>query len=167
MFQERDLKKAERRLKEECADRAHSDKEQKARQEKTAHLQKEIKRLRRTVHTLQRHMLVSISTPGYLTQYRLNVTLLHWNAHNICINVSHTSLFLLIRSGLEGSLSHAEEEHCVLGEVECVEKTLRKRRAELREADRLLLEAEMELKDTRAKVWPSVGESHYSLHYIF
>ncbi len=40
----------------------------------------------------------------------------------------------------------------MLGEVECVEKTLRKRRAELREADRLLLEAEMELKDTRAKV---------------
>ncbi len=95
MFQEHDLKKAERRLKEECADRAHSDKEQKARQEKTADLQKEIKRLRRTVHTLQRHMLVSISTPGYLTQYRLNVTLLHWNSHNICINVSHTSLFFV------------------------------------------------------------------------
>ncbi len=74
MFQERDLKKAERRLKEECADRAHSNKEQQALQEKTADLQKEIKRLRKTVHTLQRHMLVSISTPVYLTQYRLNVT---------------------------------------------------------------------------------------------
>uniref|UniRef100_A0A671KCE9 Centriolin n=1 Tax=Sinocyclocheilus anshuiensis TaxID=1608454 RepID=A0A671KCE9_9TELE len=56
---ERDLKKAERRLKEECADRAHSDKEQQALQEKTADLQREIKRLRRTVHTLQRHTSVS------------------------------------------------------------------------------------------------------------
>uniref|UniRef100_A0A672NRV6 Centriolin n=1 Tax=Sinocyclocheilus grahami TaxID=75366 RepID=A0A672NRV6_SINGR len=60
--------------------------------------------------------------------------------------------FWFIRSGLESSLSHAEEEQCVLGEVECVEKTLLKRRAELREADRLLLEAETELKDTGAKV---------------
>ncbi|XP_043095142.1 centriolin isoform X3 [Puntigrus tetrazona] len=112
---ERDLMKAERRLKEEYADRAHIDKEQEAHREKTADLQKEIKRLRRTVHTLQRHM-----------------------------------------SGLKGSLSHAEEEQCVLGEVECVEKTLLKRKAELREADRLLLEAETELKDTRAKTKESV-----------
>ncbi|XP_026068094.1 centriolin-like isoform X2 [Carassius auratus] len=129
---ERDLKKAERRLKEECADRAHSDKEQQALQQKTAELQREIKRLRRTVHTLKRHTSVSIATPVYLTQYRLK------------------------GSGLEGSLSHAEKEQCVLGEVECVEKTLLKRRAELREADRLLLEAETELKDTRAKTKESV-----------
>ncbi|XP_042580752.1 centriolin-like isoform X3 [Cyprinus carpio] len=112
---ERDLKKAERRLKEECADRAHSDKEQQALQEKTADLKREIKRLRRTVHTLQRHT-----------------------------------------SGLESSLSHAEEEQCVLGEVECVEKTLLKRRVELREADRLLLEAETELRETRAKTKESI-----------
>uniref|UniRef100_A0A8C2F291 Centriolin n=1 Tax=Cyprinus carpio TaxID=7962 RepID=A0A8C2F291_CYPCA len=119
---ERDLKKAERRLKEECADRAHSDKEQQALQEKTADLKREIKRLRRTVHTLQRH-------------------------------TSMPFCFWLIRSGLESSLSHAEEEQCVLGEVECVEKTLLKRRVELREADRLLLEAETELRDTRAKLF--------------
>ncbi|XP_050965080.1 centriolin isoform X2 [Labeo rohita] len=111
---ERDLKKAERRLKEESVDRAHSEKEQQALQDETSDLQQEIKRLRRTVHTLQRHT-----------------------------------------SGLESSLSH-EEEKCVLGEVECVEKTLLKRRAELREADRLLLEAETELKDTRAKTKVSV-----------
>ncbi|XP_052447896.1 centriolin isoform X2 [Carassius gibelio] len=110
---ERDLKKAERRLREECADRAHSEKEQQALQDKTTDLQQEIKHLRRTVHTLQRHA-----------------------------------------SGLESS--HAEEEQCVLGEVECVEKTLLKRRAELREADRLLLEAETELKDTGAKTKESV-----------
>ncbi|XP_016397491.1 centriolin-like [Sinocyclocheilus rhinocerous] len=112
---ERDLKTAGRRLREECADRAHSEKEQQALQDKTTDLQQEIKHLRRTVHTLQRHT-----------------------------------------SGLESSLSHAEEEQCVLGEVECVEKTLLKRRAELREADRLLLEAETELKDTGAKTKESV-----------
>lgn len=71
--------------------------------------------------------------------------------------------FWFIRSGLESSLSH-EEEKCVLGEVECVEKTLLKRRAELREADRLLLEAETELKDTRAKVWLKLEiEKHFKL----
>ncbi|XP_059403396.1 centriolin isoform X2 [Carassius carassius] len=112
---ELNLKKAERRLREECADRAHSEKEQQALQDKTTDLQQEIKHLRRTVHTLQRHT-----------------------------------------SGLESSLSHAEEEQCVLGEVECVEKTLLKRRAELREADRLHLEAETELKDTGAKTKESV-----------
>ncbi|KAK2911620.1 hypothetical protein Q8A67_003753 [Cirrhinus molitorella] len=116
---ERDLKKAERRLREECADRSHSEKEQQALLDKTADLQQEIKRLSRTVHTLQRHT-----------------------------------------SGLESSLLHAEEEHCVLGEVECVEKTLLKRRAELRKADRLLLEAETELKDTRAKNKESMQRYH-------
>ncbi|XP_048046040.1 centriolin isoform X2 [Megalobrama amblycephala] len=112
---ERDLKKAERRLREECADRVHSEEEKHTLQEKTTELQQEIKRLRRTIHTLQRHT-----------------------------------------SGLESTLLHAEEEQCVLGEVECVEKTLLKRRAELREADRRLLEAETELKDTRAKTKESV-----------
>ncbi|XP_042612747.1 centriolin isoform X3 [Cyprinus carpio] len=112
---ERDLKNAEHRLREECADRTHSEKEQQALQDKTTDLKQEIKHLRRTVHTLQRHA-----------------------------------------SGLESSLSHAEEEHCILGEVECVEKTLLKRRAELREADRLLLEAKTELKDTGAKTKESV-----------
>ncbi|XP_067294103.1 centriolin isoform X2 [Pseudorasbora parva] len=107
---ERDLKKAEHRLREECADRVHSEEEKHTLQEKTTELQQEIKRLRRTIHTLQRHT-----------------------------------------NGLERTVSHAEEEQCLLGEVECVEKTLLKRRAELREADRLLLEAETELKDTRAK----------------
>ncbi|KAJ8413878.1 hypothetical protein AAFF_G00064760 [Aldrovandia affinis] len=39
----------------------------------------------------------------------------------------------------------------VLEEVECVEKTLLRRRVELREANRLLLAAESDLKDARAK----------------
>ncbi|XP_067825865.1 centriolin isoform X2 [Heptranchias perlo] len=40
----------------------------------------------------------------------------------------------------------------VVDEIECVETTLSKRRAELREADRLLMEAEADLKSTRVKI---------------
>ncbi|XP_051980347.1 centriolin-like [Xyrauchen texanus] len=112
---ERDLKQAERKVKEEWADRAHGEKEQLTLQEKTAELQQEINHLRRTVHTLKCHMRLQ-----------------------------------------ESPISHAEEEQCVLGEVECLEKTLLKRRAELRESDRLLLEAERELKGTRLKTKESV-----------
>ncbi|XP_077087989.1 centriolin isoform X2 [Siphateles boraxobius] len=112
---ERDLKKAERRLRDEFAGKVHTEEEKHTLQEKTTELQQEIKRLRRKIHTLQRH-----------------------------------------KSGLESTVLHAEEEQCLLGEVECVEKTLLKRRVELREADRLLLEAKTELKDTRAKTKESV-----------
>ncbi|XP_072521346.1 centriolin isoform X2 [Salminus brasiliensis] len=52
---------------------------------------------------------------------------------------------------LQSTVSRAEEEESVMGEVECLEKTLAKRKTELREAERLLLEAEVDLKDTRAK----------------
>lgn len=50
---------------------------------------------------------------------------------------------------LEKSLKHHED---IVDEVECIEKTLLKRRAELREADRLLAEAESELSCTKEKV---------------
>nr|XP_046202551.1 centriolin isoform X5 [Oncorhynchus gorbuscha] len=49
---------------------------------------------------------------------------------------------------VEESLRH---HGALLDEVECLEKTLLRRRAELREADRLLLEAQGSLKDTRTK----------------
>ncbi|CDQ81110.1 unnamed protein product [Oncorhynchus mykiss] len=49
---------------------------------------------------------------------------------------------------VEESLRH---HGALLEEVECLEKTLLRRRAELREADRLLLEAQSSLKDTRTK----------------
>lgn len=52
---------------------------------------------------------------------------------------------------LEKSLQHQED---ILDEIECIEKTLLKRRAELREADRLLAEAESELSCTKEKVCP-------------
>ncbi|XP_073414953.1 centriolin isoform X2 [Dendrobates tinctorius] len=44
-------------------------------------------------------------------------------------------------------------------EIDCVEKTLQKRRVELREADRLLAEAKSELKDTQEKTM-DVVEKH-------
>ena len=50
---------------------------------------------------------------------------------------------------IEKSLKHHED---IVDEIECIEKTLLKRRAELREADRLLAEAESELSCTTEKV---------------
>ncbi|XP_039620209.1 centriolin isoform X2 [Polypterus senegalus] len=49
---------------------------------------------------------------------------------------------------MEKSLKQQDD---VANEIECLEKTLLKRRAELREADRLLTEAESELKTTRER----------------
>nr|XP_014346159.1 PREDICTED: centriolin [Latimeria chalumnae] len=49
---------------------------------------------------------------------------------------------------LEKSLKRHDD---ITDEIECIEKTLLKRQAELREADRLLTEAETELQSTRAK----------------
>ncbi|XP_038600653.1 centriolin isoform X2 [Tachyglossus aculeatus] len=49
---------------------------------------------------------------------------------------------------IENSLQHHED---IVDEIECIEKTLLKRRAELREADRLLAEAENELARSREK----------------
>ena len=50
---------------------------------------------------------------------------------------------------IEKSLKHRED---IVDEIECLERTLLKRRAELREADRLLAEAESELSCTKEKV---------------
>ncbi|XP_012519868.1 PREDICTED: centriolin [Propithecus coquereli] len=49
---------------------------------------------------------------------------------------------------IEKSLKHHED---IVDEIECIEKTLLKRRSELREADRLLAEAESELAYTKEK----------------
>lgn len=56
---------------------------------------------------------------------------------------------LITEMELEKSLQHQED---IADEIECIEKTLLKRRTELREADRLLAEAENELENTRGKV---------------
>ncbi|KAM4664596.1 centriolin [Discoglossus pictus] len=55
---------------------------------------------------------------------------------------------LITELELEKSLQQHDD---IADEIECIEKTLLKRRAELREADRLLTEAETELRDTREK----------------
>uniref|UniRef100_A0A673TRV8 Centriolin n=1 Tax=Suricata suricatta TaxID=37032 RepID=A0A673TRV8_SURSU len=54
---------------------------------------------------------------------------------------------------IEKSLKHHED---IVDEIECIEKTLLKRRAELREADRLLAEAESELSHTKEKTKDAV-----------
>ncbi|XP_069039459.1 centriolin isoform X3 [Lepisosteus oculatus] len=60
---------------------------------------------------------------------------------------------LVTELALERSL---REQGDAREETECLERTLLRRRAELREADRLLAEAETELKDTRAKTRETV-----------
>ncbi|XP_073907210.1 centriolin isoform X4 [Castor canadensis] len=55
---------------------------------------------------------------------------------------------LMTELEIEKSLKHHED---IVDEIECLEKTLMKRRAELREADRLLAEAESELSCTKEK----------------
>ncbi|XP_030063428.1 centriolin isoform X2 [Microcaecilia unicolor] len=55
---------------------------------------------------------------------------------------------LIVELDLEKSLRRHDN---IADEIECIEKTLLKRRAELREADHLLAEAETELKNTRGK----------------
>nr|XP_051698403.1 centriolin isoform X3 [Oryctolagus cuniculus] len=55
---------------------------------------------------------------------------------------------LMTELEIEKSLKHQEN---IIDEIECIEKTLLKRRSELREADRLLAEAESELSSTREK----------------
>ncbi|MEE6505076.1 hypothetical protein FKM82_005434 [Ascaphus truei] len=60
---------------------------------------------------------------------------------------------LITELELEKSLQHHDD---IVDEIECIEKTLVKRRAELREADRLLAEAEAELQNTRAKTTDTI-----------
>ncbi|XP_076999378.1 centriolin isoform X3 [Tamandua tetradactyla] len=55
---------------------------------------------------------------------------------------------LITELEIEKSLKHHED---IVDEIECIEKTLLKRRTELREADRLLAEAESELSHTKEK----------------
>lgn len=65
---------------------------------------------------------------------------------------------------MEKSLKHHED---IVDEIECIEKTLLKRRTELREADRLLAEAESELSCTQEKVCSFVvwSETAYCHQY--
>uniref|UniRef100_A0A286X7Q4 Centriolin n=1 Tax=Cavia porcellus TaxID=10141 RepID=A0A286X7Q4_CAVPO len=60
---------------------------------------------------------------------------------------------LMAELEIEKSFKHHED---IVDEIECIEKTLLKRRSELREADRLLAEAECELECTKEKTKSAV-----------
>ncbi|KAL2298169.1 hypothetical protein Nmel_017132, partial [Mimus melanotis] len=64
---------------------------------------------------------------------------------------------------LEKSLQQQED---VAEEIECAEKTLLKRRAELREADRLLTEAQVELESTRGKTKETLQKYNHAKHRL-
>ncbi|XP_041262278.1 centriolin isoform X2 [Onychostruthus taczanowskii] len=64
---------------------------------------------------------------------------------------------------LEKSLQQQED---VAEEIECAEKTLLKRRAELREADRLLSEAQVELESTRGKTKETLQKYNRAKHHL-
>lgn len=71
---------------------------------------------------------------------------------------------LMAELQLEKSLKHHED---VAEEIECIEKTLLKRRAELREADRLLAEAEVELESTRGKTKDTIQKYNHAKQHLF
>ncbi|NXT57302.1 CNTRL protein, partial [Pluvianellus socialis] len=70
---------------------------------------------------------------------------------------------LIAELQLEKSLKHHED---VVDEIECIEKTLLKRRAELREADRLLSEAEVELESTRGKTKDTIQKYNHAKQHL-
>uniref|UniRef100_A0A8C3K609 Centriolin n=1 Tax=Calidris pygmaea TaxID=425635 RepID=A0A8C3K609_9CHAR len=70
---------------------------------------------------------------------------------------------LIAEMQLEKSLKHHED---ITDEIECIEKTLLKRRAELREADRLLSEAEVELESTRGKTKDTIQKYNHAKQHL-
>ncbi|KAM6117699.1 centriolin isoform 2-T2 [Phoenicopterus ruber ruber] len=70
---------------------------------------------------------------------------------------------LIAELRLEKSLKHHED---IADEIECIEKTLLKRRAELREADRLLSEAEVELESTRGKTKDTIQKYNHAKQHL-
>ncbi|NXP66099.1 CNTRL protein, partial [Chloropsis cyanopogon] len=59
-----------------------------------------------------------------------------------------------------------QQQGDVAEEIECAEKTLLKRRAELREADRLLTEAQVELESTQGKTKETLQKYHRAKHHL-
>ncbi|XP_071622441.1 centriolin isoform X2 [Heliangelus exortis] len=70
---------------------------------------------------------------------------------------------LIAELQLEKSLKHHED---IADEIECVEKTLLKRRAELRAADQLLAEAEVELESTRGKTKDTIQKYNHAKQHL-
>ncbi|NXA49782.1 CNTRL protein, partial [Nothocercus julius] len=70
---------------------------------------------------------------------------------------------LIAELQLEKSLKHHED---IANEIECIERTLLKRRSELREADRLLAEAEIELESTRGKTKDTIQKYNHAKQHL-
>ncbi|XP_035411382.1 centriolin isoform X1 [Cygnus atratus] len=70
---------------------------------------------------------------------------------------------LMAELQLEKSLKRQED---IAEEIECIERTLLKRRAELREADRLLSEAEVELESTRGKTKDTIQKYNHAKQHL-
>ncbi|NXA34778.1 CNTRL protein, partial [Eudromia elegans] len=70
---------------------------------------------------------------------------------------------LIAELQLEKSLKHHED---IANEIECIERTLMKRRSELREADRLLAEAEIELESTRGKTKDTIQKYNHAKRHL-
>ncbi|KAK2515027.1 Cntrl [Columba guinea] len=70
---------------------------------------------------------------------------------------------LIAELQLEKSLKRHED---VADEIECMEQTLVKRRAELREADRLLAEAGAELESTRGKAKDTIQKYNHAKQHL-
>uniref|UniRef100_A0A8B9TF39 Centriolin n=1 Tax=Anas platyrhynchos TaxID=8839 RepID=A0A8B9TF39_ANAPL len=70
---------------------------------------------------------------------------------------------LMAELHLEKSLKRQED---IADEIECIERTLLKRRAELREADRLLSEAEVELESTRGKTKDTIQKYNHAKQHL-
>ncbi|NWI09549.1 CNTRL protein, partial [Crypturellus soui] len=70
---------------------------------------------------------------------------------------------LIAELQLEKSLKHHED---IANEIECIERTLLKRRSELREADRLLAEAELELESTRGKTKDTIQKYNHAKQHL-
>ncbi|XP_065504361.1 centriolin isoform X2 [Caloenas nicobarica] len=70
---------------------------------------------------------------------------------------------LIAELQLEESLKHHED---VADEIECIEQTLVKRRAELREADRLLAEAGVELESARGKTKDTLQKYNHAKQHL-
>ncbi|KFQ51653.1 Centriolin, partial [Nestor notabilis] len=70
---------------------------------------------------------------------------------------------LIAELQLEKTLKHHED---IADEIECIEKTLLKRRAELREADRLLSAAEVELESTRGKTKDTMRKYNHAKQHL-
>ncbi|XP_074871233.1 centriolin isoform X3 [Carettochelys insculpta] len=83
------------------------------------------------------------------------------NKHKDFVQGHIDSLFTEL--DLEKSLKHHED---IVDEIECIEKTLRKRRAELWEADRLLAEAETELESTRGKTKDTIQKYNHAKQHL-